>query len=71
MTTRHSGYVVVLSDDIREDDAEVLISAIKMLKGVSTVAPVESNPAKFIAESRRDELWRSRLLDLVSEMRTM
>jgi hypothetical protein len=34
MTDRHAGYVVVLERDIREDDAEVILSAIGMVKGV-------------------------------------
>ena len=29
MTDRHAGYVVTLNEDIREDDAEAIINAIR------------------------------------------
>lgn len=57
MTTRFSAFTVILENDIREDDAEVLISAIKQLRGVQDVIGYESNPMQQIAESRaRNEL---------------
>jgi hypothetical protein len=37
MTNRLNALVVILEKDIREDDAEVLISAIRQLRGVLTV----------------------------------
>lgn len=33
MTDRHAGYIVTLAADIREDDAEHIINAIRMVKG--------------------------------------
>lgn len=40
MTDRHSGYVVTLAKNIREDDAVATISAIQQIKGVLSVQPV-------------------------------
>lgn len=62
MTTRHTGYIVTLEKDIREDDAEVVITALRMIRGVVAVTPVEANPESRIAEERvrqelRVKLW--------------
>jgi hypothetical protein len=40
MTDRHAGYVVTLDRDIREDDAEAILNAIRMIKHVASVEPV-------------------------------
>jgi hypothetical protein len=45
MTDRLKGFVVTLEDDIREDDAQPLIEAIKHLRGV---LDVESVPIRGI-----------------------
>jgi hypothetical protein len=34
VTDRHSGYIVVLAEDIREDDAEGTLNALRMVRGV-------------------------------------
>ncbi len=52
MTDRHSGYVVALDKDIREDDAEAIIAAISMIKGVLAVQPVETDPMSAIVRLR-------------------
>ena len=69
MTTRHSGYVVALEQDIRKDDAEAVIAALRMVRGVLSVTPLESEPAQFIAEARRDVLWQERLAEAIVAMR--
>jgi hypothetical protein len=67
MTDKHAGYLIVLDQDIREDDAEAIINAIKMIKHVSTVTPVVANPTMYIAQNRADDVWRERLLTLLQE----
>ena len=52
MTDRHAGYVVALDRDIREDDAEAIISAISMIKGVMAVQPVDADPMSAITHLR-------------------
>jgi hypothetical protein len=51
MTTRFSGFQVTLADEVREDDAEHIINAIRMLKGVRDVRPFEA--ATFSPEVTR------------------
>jgi hypothetical protein len=52
VTTRHAGYVVTPADDIRDDDAEHIINALKMIKGVVSVLPVEADLSTHIATER-------------------
>jgi hypothetical protein len=63
MTDRHSGYVIVLDQDIREDDAEQLVQLFKNIKGVVKVAPVKSDASLQIAKERAvyelsEKLWK-------------
>lgn len=58
MTDRHAGYLVTLDADIREDDAQAILSAIGMVKGVGSVEPIIADPLGAIAENRaRRALW--------------
>lgn len=52
MTTRARGLYVALSEDIREDDIEPLINAIKWLHYVSDVTIDAADPSDFVARSR-------------------
>jgi hypothetical protein len=65
MTDRHSGYVVVLEKDIREDDAEGIINAIKMVKGVLTVKPVEATVGFVIERERVKAEYANKLHDAI------
>lgn len=68
MTDRHTGYVVVLDADMREDGAQDLISAIRMVKGVQQVTPIVSEPgAAALATLRRDNEWREALFAFVQQ----
>lgn len=63
MTDRYNALTVVLEKDIREDDAEALLNAIRQLRGVLSV---HGNVADFddqIAQDRvrhelGEKLWR-------------
>jgi len=59
MTDRHNAFIVILERDIRDDDAQGTINAIKQIKGVLDVQP--SNADNFdvaIASTRaRTRLW--------------
>ena len=67
MTTHYNSLLVVLEQDIRDDDAEPLIAAIKQLRGV---VDVKGNPASIesaTAEARvRVELGK-KLFDILYE----
>jgi len=39
MTDRVKGFVVTLSEDMREDDAQAIADAIRMVRGVLDVSP--------------------------------
>lgn len=57
MTDRFNVLTVALEKDIREDDAQVLISAIMQLRGVLSVEGHVSDPNSWAAEQRvRKEL---------------
>jgi hypothetical protein len=57
MTDRVNGFFVVLEQDIREDDAEATIAAIKQIRGVLSVKPNVGGFDEYIAEMRvRSEL---------------
>lgn len=52
MTDRYHSLTVVLEKDIRDDDAESLLTAIKMIKGVMSVEPFISDVESHMAETR-------------------
>lgn len=57
MTDRLKGCTVVFEQDIREDDAEYLMNAIRMLRRVLKVEPSLSTPDDYMAQERaRHEL---------------
>lgn len=63
MTDRHAAYVVTLREDIREDDAEAVMTALRMVSGVVDVQPVIGDFVhQQIAEGRvradlRERVW--------------
>lgn len=62
MTDRYYALTVVLDKDIRSDDCESIINAIKMMKRVIDVKGNVSTPESWMAESRalhetRMKLW--------------
>ncbi|MEV0830859.1 MULTISPECIES: hypothetical protein [Streptosporangiaceae] len=69
MTDRHAGYIVTLAEDVREDDAEAILSALRMVKGVLSVEPIVASPHDLhIATQRVRQEWRGKILDLLDEM---
>lgn len=66
MTDRHSGYLVTLAADIREDDAQPLLAAMRLLRGVIAVEPIINLPEVMIAEARANADWRDRILEMLA-----
>jgi hypothetical protein len=64
MTDRHAGYIVVLAGDIREDDADAVMTALRMIHGVISVQPVGADYTQVIARAHRDTAWQEALLAL-------
>ncbi len=50
MTDRFHSLIVVLEKDIREDDAQAMMEAIKCLKGVINVSGIVSNEGKIMVK---------------------
>ena len=62
MTDRYHTLTVVLERDMRDDDAEPLIAAIRQMRGVLKVSGVVADPAAHMAEERArrelgEKLW--------------
>ena len=65
MTNRHIAYTVLLEEPLREDDAQCVIDAISMIKGVHSVQPQVADAQTFWAKrTARSELVRD-ILDMV------
>lgn len=67
MTDRHAGYIVTLAENVREDDAEAIITALKMVRGVLSVEPVVADHQTAIGQSRADREWRDKLAKVLFE----
>lgn len=65
MTDRHAGYLVTLTENIREDDAQQTIAALRQIKGVQVVAPVPANLELAIATERALSELRGQILDVL------
>lgn len=52
MATRLKGVLVTFEDDIREDDAEAQINAIRCLRGVLSVEPIPTDIGDYMARER-------------------
>ena len=53
MTDRHKGYIVILEENIREDDAEkTVLAALRQIKGVQQVLPQLAQGMDGIAVER-------------------
>lgn len=63
VTDRYNAVIVVLEDDIRDDDAVGLLTAIRQLRGVLSVMPHVANTSDHIAIERvrfelEGKLWK-------------
>jgi hypothetical protein len=65
MTEKLQGLYVCFEKDIREDDAEALIEAIKCLRGVLAVAPLMPDPDSWIARERVENELRQKLMTIL------
>jgi len=65
MTTRLKGFVVTLVEDVREDDAEAVMTALRMVRWVLSVQPVTADPGDEMIRYRVDTEWRKRIYELL------
>ncbi len=62
MADRYSGVVVTFERDIRDEDADPILAAIRQLRGVITVKPLKGNAELHIAQERiRHEMFQKLL----------
>ncbi len=67
MTDRVNSLLVVLSEDVRIDDVQALVSAISQLRGVAGVSENVSDFNSTMAEVRAHEWWRDKLIALIRD----
>lgn len=67
MTDRVSAFIVTLTEDMRDDNVADTITALSMVRGVASVAPVVADPAVWIAQVRADQEWRRRVYAVLNE----
>ena len=65
MTDRYYALTVVLEENTCEDDAESLITAIRMLRGVLSVTPHVADFDTHWAEKRAKDELRRKLMELL------
>lgn len=63
MADRFNSLTVALDHDIREDDAEALIAAIRQLRGVLAVTGNVVTSSDWVAESRAKEEMRRKIYE--------
>lgn len=69
MTDSVHSFQVVLAKDIREDDIDGIVGALKHVKGVLNVKPITSTYDSVMAETRAKAEMTDRLLKLAKEIR--
>ena len=68
MTDRYHTLVVVLESDIREDDAEPLMNAIRQMRQVLKVTGIVSDLNSNMAEIRAKLDCKNKLLDVINDL---
>ena len=68
MTDRVFGLHVLLDQDYREDDVQVIIDAIEMIKHVKHVDIYISTPDTWMAKTHAKRDLAKRLLEIVDEL---
>lgn len=65
MTDRLKGVYVVFDQDIREDDAEAILNAIRMVRHVQSVEPIVANIEDHFARDRVRRELGQKILDIL------
>jgi len=68
MTESYHSLIVVLERDIRDDDAECILTAIRMIKGVLSVKPHKSDIRSVMAEDRAMRELKNKLKYTIEEV---
>lgn len=65
MTDRYLTLTVVLDKDTRDDDAQGLVDAISLMKGVMSVEGNVADVQDYMARATAIDLWREKLIDVL------
>ncbi len=65
MTDHYHSLTVVLEENIRDDNADALINAIMMLKGVCSVAGNVADVTSYMAEARAAQEYSKKILSVL------
>lgn len=65
MSNRHHSYTVVLDHELKDEDSEEVIQAIKMIKGVTQVVPHIADGGFYIAREQAKIDLRQQMWDLL------
>ena len=68
MTTTFKGVYVAFDREIREDDAEVVIQAIAMIKGVCAVDPEPADGKEFMTKAKLKNEFKESLYQLIDTL---
>lgn len=63
MSDKYAGFVVGLDKDLRSDEVQATLNAIKMIRGVIVVEPVVTTATLHIAQGRAAREFEKKLLD--------
>jgi len=67
MTDRAKGFTITLEQDIRVDNMDYVLNALKMVKGVADVKPIINDSSTFVAERRLATELRDKLYDFIDK----
>ena len=65
MSDRYNAITVVLEKDTRDDDAQDILTALRMIKGVIGVEPNVVNIDSFVSDSRARQELGSKLFEVL------
>jgi len=68
MTDRIKGFTVTLTDDIRIDDVQPLLDAVKMLKGVASVDVSVTNMDDHMNRQMISMEFKTKLYDVLKDI---
>lgn len=68
MTNRVKGITIVLEKDIREDDVESLLQAIRHFRGVLSAEPVIATTDSYFAYARIVDEMRGKLYEMAKNL---
>ena len=68
MTTRYKSFIVSLEHDVRDDESESIVTALKMVKGVLRVEPQEATAGDLTIQYREKSELRKKLFDFLIKL---